>query len=98
VEIEELGMRLLVDVRRGQKTGLFLDQRENRRLVRQVEVDQVQTRSLAMDPDVYWEIARERGGPGPALGVNELVRALRAARPGLVVGNFARARGERRVA
>jgi 23S rRNA (cytosine1962-C5)-methyltransferase len=34
VEIEELGMRLLVDVRRGQKTGLFLDQRENRRLVR----------------------------------------------------------------
>jgi wyosine [tRNA(Phe)-imidazoG37] synthetase (radical SAM superfamily) len=68
------------------------------RLVRQVKVDQVQTRSLAMDPDVYWEIARERGGPGPALGVNELVRALRAARPGLVVGNFARARGERRVA
>jgi len=34
VEIEEHGMRLLVDVRRGQKTGLFLDQRENRRRVR----------------------------------------------------------------
>ena len=34
VEIDEHGMRLLVDVRRGQKTGLFLDQRENRRLVR----------------------------------------------------------------
>lgn len=32
----EHGMRLLVDVRRGQKTGLFLDQRENRRLIRQV--------------------------------------------------------------
>src|SRR6266487_4020835 len=27
-------MRLLVDVRRGQKTGTFLDQRENRALVR----------------------------------------------------------------
>jgi 23S rRNA (cytosine1962-C5)-methyltransferase len=27
-------MKLLVDVRRGQKTGLFLDQRENRRMVR----------------------------------------------------------------
>jgi molybdenum cofactor biosynthesis enzyme MoaA len=68
------------------------------RLVRRVGVDQVQTRSLAMDPDAYWEIARERGGRGAALGVEALVRALRAARPGLVVGNFARARGERRVA
>jgi len=34
IEIDEHGMRLLVDVRRGQKTGMFLDQRENRRLVR----------------------------------------------------------------
>ncbi len=34
IAIEEHGMKLLVDVRRGQKTGLFLDQRENRKLVR----------------------------------------------------------------
>jgi len=34
IEIVEHGMKLLVDVRRGQKTGMFLDQRENRRLVR----------------------------------------------------------------
>lgn len=34
IEIEEHGMKLLVDVRRGQKTGHFLDQRENRRMVR----------------------------------------------------------------
>ena len=34
IEIDEHGMKLLVDVRRGQKTGLFLDQRENRRMVR----------------------------------------------------------------
>jgi 23S rRNA (cytosine1962-C5)-methyltransferase len=34
IEIDEHGMKLLVDVRRGQKTGMFLDQRENRRLVR----------------------------------------------------------------
>lgn len=34
IEIDEFGMKLLVDVRRGQKTGTFLDQRENRRLVR----------------------------------------------------------------
>jgi len=64
-------------------------------LVRRVKADQVQARSLAMDPDVYWEIARDRGGRGPALGVPALLRALRQARPGLVIGNFARGLGER---
>jgi hypothetical protein len=48
-----------------------------------------------MDPDVYWEIARDRGGRGPALGVPALLRSLRQARPGLVIGNFARGLGER---
>ncbi|HEX8909200.1 MAG TPA: class I SAM-dependent rRNA methyltransferase [Anaeromyxobacteraceae bacterium] len=36
IAIDEHGMKLLVDVRRGQKTGTFLDQRENRLLVRQL--------------------------------------------------------------
>jgi wyosine [tRNA(Phe)-imidazoG37] synthetase (radical SAM superfamily) len=66
-----------------------------RALVRRVKVDQVQVRSLAIDPDVYWEIARDRGGRGRALGVPALVRALRGARKGLVVGNFARGLSER---
>ncbi|MEO8696761.1 MAG: class I SAM-dependent rRNA methyltransferase [Acidimicrobiales bacterium] len=35
VEIVEHGCRYLVDVRRGHKTGFYLDQRENRRLVAQ---------------------------------------------------------------
>jgi 23S rRNA (cytosine1962-C5)-methyltransferase len=34
IEIDEHGMKVLVDVRRGQKTGHFLDQRDNRRMVR----------------------------------------------------------------
>jgi 23S rRNA (cytosine1962-C5)-methyltransferase len=34
VEVEENGIKFAVDLRRGQKTGLFLDQRENRLLVR----------------------------------------------------------------
>ena len=34
IAIDEHGMTVLVDVRRGQKTGFFLDQRENRALVR----------------------------------------------------------------
>jgi pyruvate-formate lyase-activating enzyme len=66
------------------------------RLVRETGVDQVQTRPLAIDPDVYMEVARTRGATGAAIGIRALVAALRAARPGLVVGNFSRARSERR--
>ncbi|MFL5272619.1 MAG: radical SAM protein, partial [Anaeromyxobacteraceae bacterium] len=68
------------------------------RLVAEAEVDQVQTRSLAIDPDVYTALARGRGGAGPPIGVRALLEALRRARPGLVIGNFARAKGERSVA
>lgn len=34
IAVDEGGMTILVDVRKGQKTGHFLDQRENRRMVR----------------------------------------------------------------
>jgi pyruvate-formate lyase-activating enzyme len=64
-------------------------------LVARAGVDQVQTRPLAIDPDVYMALARGRGAGGSPLGVRALVAALRAARPGLVVGNFSRARPER---
>jgi pyruvate-formate lyase-activating enzyme len=67
-------------------------------LVAATGVDQVQTRPLALDPDVYVALARGRGGGGPALGVRALVRRLRAARPGLRVGNFSRAPSERAAA
>lgn len=66
------------------------------RLVASTEVDQVQTRPLAIDPDVYMEVARSRGAGGSPIGIPALVRALQEARPGLVVGNFSRARSERR--
>jgi pyruvate-formate lyase-activating enzyme len=68
------------------------------RLVRRVGADQVQTRSLAMDPDAYMAVARGRGGRGRPLGIPALVAALRDARPGLRIGNFARALGEREAA
>jgi 23S rRNA (cytosine1962-C5)-methyltransferase len=34
IEVEENGVRFVVDIHRGQKTGFFLDQRDNRELVR----------------------------------------------------------------
>jgi 23S rRNA (cytosine1962-C5)-methyltransferase len=36
IEYDEHGMKVRVDVRKGQKTGHFLDQRENRRMVREL--------------------------------------------------------------
>jgi len=36
ISVDEHGVTLLVDVRKGQKTGHFLDQRENRRMVREL--------------------------------------------------------------
>ncbi|HSN14147.1 MAG TPA: radical SAM protein [Anaeromyxobacteraceae bacterium] len=66
------------------------------RLVAETGVDQVQTRPLAIDPDLYMDVARGHGSRGPAIGIRALVAALRAARPGLVVGNFSRAKTERR--
>jgi pyruvate-formate lyase-activating enzyme len=64
-------------------------------LVRSAGVDQVQVRSLAIDPEQYLAVARGRGAGGPALGVEELIRQLKRARPGLQIGNFARALEER---
>jgi pyruvate-formate lyase-activating enzyme len=65
------------------------------RLVADVGVDQVQTRSLAIDPDVYMDVARGRGGAGAPIGIRTLVAELKRARPGLVIGNFSRAMKER---
>ncbi|HUK66734.1 MAG TPA: radical SAM protein [Anaeromyxobacteraceae bacterium] len=65
------------------------------RLLADAGVDQVQTRSLAIDPDLYMGIARGRGGGGRVLGLRALIAGMKAARPGLLVGNFARALFER---
>lgn len=66
------------------------------RLVKKYRVDQVQTRSLAIDPLQYIELARGKGAGGEALGVDHLLRELERARPGLIIGNFARGRRERK--
>jgi pyruvate-formate lyase-activating enzyme len=64
-------------------------------LVRRHRIDQVQTRSLAIDPMQYLEAVRGRGAPGPAIGVEQLIRRLKQAAPWLVIGNFARGLTER---
>jgi pyruvate-formate lyase-activating enzyme len=65
------------------------------RLVRKYQVDQVQTRSLCIDPIQYLDVARDKGAGGEPVGIRELLKRLKAARPGLIIGNFARGLDER---
>lgn len=64
-------------------------------LVGSARVDQVQVRSLAIDPAQYLPIARAHAAGGRVLGMRELFRRLKRARKGLVIGNFARGLAER---
>ena len=64
-------------------------------LVAKHRVDQVQTRSLCIDPQQYLAVAREVAAPGDPIGVPALLERLKRARPGLVIGNFARGLDER---
>ena len=66
-------------------------------LVASSGVDQVQVRSLAIDPEQYLAVAERNSAGGPALGMRTLLRRLRAARTGLVIGNFARGLSERAI-
>jgi pyruvate-formate lyase-activating enzyme len=64
-------------------------------LVASARVDQVQVRSLAIDPEQYLAVAKRHSAGGPPIGMRELFRRLGKARPGLVIGNFARGLRER---
>ena len=66
-------------------------------LIKKYHVDQVQTRSLCIDPLQYLEVADGRGAGGEALGIRGMLKAFKEEAPWLVVGNFARARAERGV-
>lgn len=66
------------------------------RLVRRYHVDQLQTRPLCIDPAAYLAVAESRGGGGRPLGLSLMLAALRREAPWLSIGNFARARFERR--
>ena len=64
-------------------------------LVGREKIDQVQSRSLAIDPDQYLAVAKRYSAGGPRIGIGELLNRLRRARRGLNIGNFARGLRER---
>ncbi|MBS2024711.1 MAG: radical SAM protein [Deltaproteobacteria bacterium] len=64
-------------------------------LVGKAKVDQIQVRSLAIDPAQYLAVAKVHGAGGRPLGMRKLLANLKKARKGLVIGNFARGLEER---
>jgi len=64
-------------------------------LVRRHRIDQLQIRSLCIDPLQYLEVAGGRGAGGRPLGIRRMLGLLRGAAPWLRIGNFARGVGER---
>lgn len=78
LEVEEDGVRFRVDVERGQKTGLFLDQRANRELVRKLG-----SGKRCLDVCCYtggFGLHAMKGGAAEATGVDISAEAIAMAR------------------
>ncbi|GAB4471472.1 MAG: class I SAM-dependent rRNA methyltransferase [Burkholderiaceae bacterium] len=86
VEVHEHGARYLVDVRRGHKTGFYIDQRDNRRLAGALAARRAH--ELGRAPALLncfcytggFSIAAARGGAGAVLSIDASADALALAR------------------
>jgi 23S rRNA (cytosine1962-C5)-methyltransferase len=79
IRVDEHGMALLVDVRRGQKTGTFLDQRENRALVRSLAAGRAEALNLFAYTGGF-SVAAALGGTGHVVSVDQDRDAMALAR------------------
>ena len=90
--IREHGLKFYVDVEKGQKTGFYLDQRDNRRRVGE----------LAQDKDVLncfcysggFSLSALQGGARSVLSVDSSAEALALARENVKLNNLAEDRAE----
>ncbi len=86
IEVVEHGIRFAVDVRRGHKTGFYIDQRDNRRLVRGLAAGL--RRSLGRAPRVLncfcytggFSLAAAAGGAATVVSIDSSADALALAR------------------
>jgi len=78
VPIRECGLRFLVNVRLGQKTGFFLDQRDNRALVRQLAAGRDVLNAFAYTG--AFGVYAGAGGARSVMSVESSPRALQQAR------------------
>ena len=92
VTVREHGLRFLVDVRTGQKTGFFLDQRDNRALVRQLAASRD-----VLDAFAYtgaFSTYAAAGGARQVTSVESSARALDLARDNWSVNQLGAGVGE----
>lgn len=78
VEIEEYGVKFMVDIHAGQKTGFFLDQRENRKLVGGLSKDKRVLNCFAYTGG--FSVYAALGGARRVVSVETSERALNTAR------------------
>jgi 23S rRNA (cytosine1962-C5)-methyltransferase len=82
VEVLERGVRYLVDVRRGHKTGFYIDQRDNRRLAGELAARRAREQGRApalLNCFCYtggFSIAAARGGAGSVLSIDSSADVL----------------------
>jgi 23S rRNA (cytosine1962-C5)-methyltransferase len=86
IEVDEHGLRFLVDVRRGHKTGYYVDQRDNRKLAREL-VQQFAAEqghgARALNCFCYtggFSVAALAGGAASVHSIDSSAEALRVAR------------------
>ena len=85
--IEEGGLKFLVDVTAGHKTGFYLDQRDNRLLVRQLATGRRVLNAFAYTG--AFTVAAIAGGAGPTLTLESSAAALALATENLKLNGFA---------
>jgi 23S rRNA (cytosine1962-C5)-methyltransferase len=95
LEIAEYGLRFFVDLLGGQKTGFFLDQRENRRRVASYCADARVLNCFAYTGAVA--VYAAAAGAAQVINVDTSADALRLAEQHLALNDFASARDEYRV-
>jgi 23S rRNA (cytosine1962-C5)-methyltransferase len=86
VEVEENGYRYLVDVKRGHKTGFYLDQRENRKKI-QAYVDRAEVLNLFSFSGGF-AVSALKAGAKSVVNVDSSAGALQLAKENLRLNSF----------
>lgn len=92
IQIEENGLKFLVDIRKGQKTGFFLDQRDNRSLLSSLARDKTILNCFAYSG--AFAAYALRGGAGRVLSVESSRPALELAKKNLDLNGLAVSDGD----
>jgi 23S rRNA (cytosine1962-C5)-methyltransferase len=92
VSIEENGFKFLVDVKRGQKTGFFFDQRDNRAFLSTAARERVILDSFSYSG--AFSVYAFGGGAKEVISLDSSMPALELAEKNLALNGFAEAPGE----